>query len=611
MKSVTECVGKVFAFFSSLQLAVVTLLSLAAVLAVGTVMESFYGMRAAQLLVYSTWWFAGLLLILGLNVLCAALSRFPWKRHQVGFVITHTGILMILFGAWLTQRYGVDGSLPVEQGTENNGVILNDLKLTVLDEEVGSSQQFPVPETGMKSSGKLLSVAIPGEKTLQIREFLPRVKSQTQYVQSSLSGVGRPAIQFKLFNSRLTVEEWLVQQDPQKVQELALGPAVISFQKLWNIEQQTLFLKSGVLEKEKNPPKIGYLVIRYGGKEVRVPVEKGSTDWVAIQELGLELKVLRYLANAVVKNNELVSRDEQPRNPTLQVRLRGPGGSQEKHTVFANFPEFPTRHSRESAGRALTDLTLGFLSTAAERHVPSTGPRGRLLFAQSFDDKHLFYYTEASAGKRVHAGEIEIGKAFETGWMDLKFQVENWLPFSQKENIPYYIDKIATSENQFPSAVRVEVASQQRSPADAFWLFEGQAESLASQGKRYLIRYGREVVDLPFSISLQKFKIGKDPGTEKAASYESQVVVKDPETELSKRALISMNEPLQYGGYTFYQASYQMEEGKPPISIFSVNRDPGRMVKYLGSIVLVLGILVMFYMNPHYFGILLGRGKAA
>ena len=70
-----------------------------------------------------------------------------------------------------------------------------------------------------------------------------------------------------------------------------------------------------------------------------------------------------------------------------------------------------------------------------------------------------------------------------------------------------------------------------------------------------------------------------------------------------------MNEPLVHGGYTFYQASYQMQEGRPPVSIFAVNYDPGRRVKYGGSILMVLGILVMFYMNPHYWNILLGSKK--
>jgi hypothetical protein len=70
-----------------------------------------------------------------------------------------------------------------------------------------------------------------------------------------------------------------------------------------------------------------------------------------------------------------------------------------------------------------------------------------------------------------------------------------------------------------------------------------------------------------------------------------------------------MNEPLDYGGYSFYQASYVLEEGRPPVSVFSVNYDPGRWVKYTGALTIVLGCMLMFYMNPHYWGKILGRRK--
>ena len=110
-----------------------------------------------------------------------------------------------------------------------------------------------------------------------------------------------------------------------------------------------------------------------------------------------------------------------------------------------------------------------------------------------------------------------------------------------------------------------------------------------------------------FYLYLEKFKIGNDPGTTKAASYESDVIVKDASQGVERKANISMNEPIKYGGYTFYQASYSLEDGRPPVSVFSVNFDPGRQIKYWGSLIMVLGILVMFYMNPQYLSLLFKR----
>jgi len=142
-----------------------------------------------------------------------------------------------------------------------------------------------------------------------------------------------------------------------------------------------------------------------------------------------------------------------------------------------------------------------------------------------------------------------------------------------------------------------------------FWLTQGSSEQISTENKRYFVRLEKEALVLPFSIYLEKFTIGSDPGSDRAASYESNVIVKDLHNGVEQKALISMNEPLTYSGYTFYQASYQMQEGQPPISIFAVNRDIGRPVKYAGSMIIVLGILIMFYMNPDYIDIIFMRKK--
>ena len=54
--------------------------------------------------------------LLAVNVLCAALIRIPWKRHQTGFVITHAGILTLMFGAYLSRCEGIDALLRVAEG---------------------------------------------------------------------------------------------------------------------------------------------------------------------------------------------------------------------------------------------------------------------------------------------------------------------------------------------------------------------------------------------------------------------------------------------------------------------------------------------------------------
>lgn len=112
-----QCVFGLLEFLASLKLAVVLIFSAAVVLAWGTFVESELGTPAVQYGVYGTWWFTLLNVLLATSIFCAALVRFPWKRHQTGFVITHLGLLVLLFGCWLTRRGWIDAQLPVFEGS--------------------------------------------------------------------------------------------------------------------------------------------------------------------------------------------------------------------------------------------------------------------------------------------------------------------------------------------------------------------------------------------------------------------------------------------------------------------------------------------------------------
>jgi hypothetical protein len=102
---------RLLAPLASLRLAIILLSLFAACLAGATLLESHYGARAARELVYRTWAFAGLLALLAVNVVGAALKKYPWKRHQTGFLVTHAGLLVLLLGGLLTALFGVEGQM--------------------------------------------------------------------------------------------------------------------------------------------------------------------------------------------------------------------------------------------------------------------------------------------------------------------------------------------------------------------------------------------------------------------------------------------------------------------------------------------------------------------
>jgi len=90
--------------------------------------------------------------------------------------------------------------------------------------------------------------------------------------------------------------------------------------------------------------------------------------------------------------------------------------------------------------------------------------------------------------------------------------------------------------------------------------------------------------------------------------YRLLVRIFDPKNGVNgKLEHITMNQPLEYGGYTFYQSSldptglYDATGKQVNYSGFTVNRDPGIVLKYAGSLMLGLGIAIMFYMKAYFF----------
>jgi hypothetical protein len=98
-------------FLASLKLALLLLAVIIVATAIGTIYESLYNADVAKRLVYSHWWFDIWLLLLGINLFTVAAVRYPWKSYQTGFVITHGGIIILLFGSWVDRHWGIEGMM--------------------------------------------------------------------------------------------------------------------------------------------------------------------------------------------------------------------------------------------------------------------------------------------------------------------------------------------------------------------------------------------------------------------------------------------------------------------------------------------------------------------
>lgn len=107
----------------------------------------------------------------------------------------------------------------------------------------------------------------------------------------------------------------------------------------------------------------------------------------------------------------------------------------------------------------------------------------------------------------------------------------------------------------------------------------------------FLIKLSKFSEKLPFSIKLIKFQKINYLGTDLPKHYESLVVIND--NNLIKTYTITMNKPLKYKKYTFYQSSF-MEKNGENASVFIITKNQGQIFYYLACVFLILGFMIHF-----------------
>lgn len=135
-------------------------------------------------------------------------------------------------------------------------------------------------------------------------------------------------------------------------------------------------------------------------------------------------------------------------------------------------------------------------------------------------------------------------------------------------------------------------------------------------GVNFKMSYGAKEIILPFALKLKDFQLERYPGSNSPSSYASEVVVVDNENNNVFDYRIYMNNVLNYGGYRFFQSSYDQDELG---TILSVAHDFwGMFFSYLGYALMSLGMFLSIFNKNTRFA-LLGRllrktateGKAA
>ncbi|WP_374028848.1 cytochrome c biogenesis protein ResB [Bdellovibrio bacteriovorus] len=433
---------------ASVKLAVFIIVAMAVITAVGTFVEAQYDAYAARKLVYDTWYMYIIMGLLVINLVAVMLDRWPWKKRHVAFVSAHIGIIVLLLGAYITMKHGLDGSMRVGIGESNNFVQTAETDLVVYTSFDGDRYSktfeqevdfFKKPPTAEKP---YTIPAYDGE--IKIVEYKKYVTPSKKVIAGE-EGKAGAGLRFQLQNPNVNVIEWLVQRKPNTTATHNFGPAQIHL--------------GAAPEKSR------------GQNEIFLTPEKGFLRYVVFQK------------------------DQE---------------------------------------------------------------------------------------KPLKKGVVKEGDVFDPGFkMALQFRVLRYLPAAVEDW------DLQDAERPTPlttSAVKIIFDGKEN------WVLLNDMVKLFTNNSVYLLTYGNRRIDIGFPLKLKNFQVSRYQGTMRAMAYESLVEVPD----LGEH-LISMNEPLKYKGLTIYQASFQEENGQPVASIFSVNHDPGRFLKYLGSLIISLGIILLMW----------------
>jgi len=569
---------------ASLKLAVILILVLAAVLAAATVLESGQGRDYAQWYVYRSSWFIGLLALLGANILAATLVRFPWSKTRRGFLTTHAGLLLLLLGSIQTFHYGIEGQVSIQEGQTADTMLITD-RCQFTTYWQGKDSQLPLafifhPGPVDWAPGKTLDLGELEGVQLKVLRYLRHSQIKEAWVADA-KGKGKPAVQFALAgpDGKVVMENWLAPD--QFGGAFSIGPAKFQIHQAKMASMLDDFLKPPGAEADPH----GVLSLHYDGQMTRIAVSEHEGKKVAVGKSGIEVEIERYLANARPdEKTRFASDGDRPDNPMLELRVYLPDKKEPlRQIAFARYPLLSL------------DGIHGWNSPVKFwYHHQAVKPEPGVEFLQMPDGK--LYGRVAASGKYAPKGEIKAGVTLETA-AHFKVLVRKYLPHASKKVEFLPVPRPVEETAQADAAVLLEIVAGGAKQQQWFKRHDenyGFQQIVTPKGP-LAIDFGYERFPLGFTLKLVDFRRGKNPGRMGDASFSSSVRLVDRHERIDRQHVISMNEPLVHGKFAFYQSSFQELPDGQEASVFTAAYDPGRFLKYLGSLMICAGSVLMFF----------------
>ncbi|MDQ3315254.1 MAG: hypothetical protein M3505_11615, partial [Verrucomicrobiota bacterium] len=511
----------------------------------------------------------------------------------------------LLFGSLIGRIWGTEGTITLFKGDPpSNRLLIDQHQLRVRDTDgiiKGYAAEFinrrPTSERPL-NLGPLASGA-----HLSIVEYAPVVEAKLNPKPLDTGGV--PALHFAITTAMMgqRLESWLLADNPEHGSfdmglarvELKRGAAPTgNSPNEFKTGGEKVEIEESIFAFTKAPDQQVAKSIKGGstgakvmlsqpesGNQGRVSITLADRSWthdVAAhlrQDTPLEgspytMRIEAYWPDFRIENSKPVSVSEQPNNPAVVVTLRGRG-----------VPAVATTqaHGIEAAPESATPnrLTLFLANDGTISYELSSRKNGR------------------------SSGKLDLNAPLPTGWADWQLAVDQSMP-SAEQWMDFNPTQAEAPSANLPDGVRIRV--QQGAHSIEHWIPAGWQIAVPTEPAPIQVAFGFKQQPLQIALELLDFEVQRNEGTDSPAGFKSTVRVTDREGGTAT-GQCWMNNPFSYPGvmwrtwtgltYKMSQASWNPENLNQ--STIQILRDPGWLLKWVGSLTICAGIFMLFYLK--------------
>jgi hypothetical protein len=608
----------------SLNVAVILLATIAGLIAFATIMESKFDSAVARYYIYDNPLFMLWLLVLGLNLLCAAFTRWPWQRKHLGFVVTHAGIILMLTGAVIGKTMGFEAFVTLDKTKPPENRLIMHEDLLTIDTSAGMRGQMPF-DIAMRPPTVTRPFTLPLENST-LRLVVDRATENLapdDTLAASADPVAPPGVALHFINAGM---------GQNVAANLMLGAGTFDFFGMAKIEMvdsldeahpiapvksaesvatapsaprdKTPFHETHlVLANNPQTPVIDTDADAQSGYEVKLAPVTGKPDefeatvtgpsgvcktlsvhdvagvWSSLFGDGdpVQFRVAKYWPEFAMKDGVPVSLSDQPRNPAVLVQITGPT------------KVLPPPAPQPVA--AAPPIPQGLVMRIAPAKEP-----GKIVY-------------ELERARKIEARATAAqGGTIHLGWSKWEAHVDTVLAHAELHRDMKEFTGTVTPvmADSLRPGIRARLVAPDGSSGPVEWIPSGTSRELFNGNDFATIGYGERVIPLTFNITLENFEVPRDEGTDTPSNYISTLRFDEPSTGRVVHDKAYMNSPAMFPGdfwrsllgwnYKFSQANWDPQNLNE--TTLQVLYDPGWPFKWTGSLGICCGIALMFYFMP-------------